>query len=76
VDARTLNTWRAVVEPIFGNEATIDDDALDVLWVLYGPEAYSKLVGERGRDRARFVRVLAEVGRQLSVPRSRVRRAR
>ena len=46
----------------------LDDDTLDVLWVLYGPEAYSNLLRERGWDIARYERVMVAVGKQLTLP--------
>src|SRR5262245_16804472 len=49
-------------------QTSIDDDALDVLWVLYGPETYSKLTRERGWSRARYQRVMGDVGVRLTLP--------
>ena len=63
--ARRLDVARSL-EAIL--QTPIDDDSLDVLWVLYGPETYSKLTRERGWDRARYQRVMGDVGMRLMLP--------
>jgi AcrR family transcriptional regulator len=66
VEAARRSDTQASLERIF--ETKIDDDTLDVLWVLYGPEAYSNLLRERGWDLARYERVMVEVGSKLILP--------
>jgi AcrR family transcriptional regulator len=48
---RNLDVARSV-ERIFGRRPP--DATLDVLWILYGPETYSKLVHVLGRSRAQY----------------------
>jgi AcrR family transcriptional regulator len=43
----------------------LDDDELDLLWALLGPEVYLKLVRELGWSRERYEEHLAAAGRKL-----------
>lgn len=66
LEAARRGDLQASLERIF--ESKVDDDVLDVLWVLYGPEAYSNLLHERAWDLARYERVMRDIGRALMLP--------
>jgi AcrR family transcriptional regulator len=54
---RRVDTVRSL-ELVFGRP--IDGSVIDVLWVLYGPETYRKLVYELRHSRAEYQRCIAE----------------
>ena len=56
-ERRRLDTGRSLERML---ERTLDGPMLDVLWVLYGPETYRKLVHERGYTRAEYQACIAE----------------
>ena len=44
----------------------VDDSVVSVLWVLYSPETYRKLVIDSGMSRAEYERVLVDASLRLT----------
>ena len=59
---RRLDVARST-ERIFGRP--LDDELVTLLWVLYGPETYLKLVRDEGRSREEYEAYLLSVTRRL-----------
>lgn len=60
---RRLDTRRSL-EVVLGQP--VDDRLAILLWVLYSPEAYLKLVGDGGLDRAQYEELLIDASRRLA----------
>ena len=60
---RRLEVVRAA-ERIFG--APLDDDLVTMLWMLYGPETYLKLVVDEGLPRAEYQAFIVRVSQRLA----------
>jgi AcrR family transcriptional regulator len=63
-----LETGRRVdvgrsIERVLG--APVDDRTLDAIWLLFGPETYSRLVGERGMSRAEYEAFLVDMSYRI-----------
>jgi AcrR family transcriptional regulator len=55
---------RRSLELIFGHE--IDEAVITMLWVLYSPEVYRKLVGDEGLSRDAYEALLIDASRRLT----------
>ena len=60
---RRIEVARAA-ERVFGGP--LDDDLVTMLWVLYGPETYLKLVVDEGQSRDDYEAFLARVSQRLA----------
>jgi AcrR family transcriptional regulator len=64
LEAGRLVDTRRSLEVVLGGP--VDERLVTVLWVLYSPEAYLKLVGDGGLDRAEYESLLVDASRRLS----------
>jgi AcrR family transcriptional regulator len=65
-DQRRRLDVRRSLERIFDRE--LDDTVVDVLWVLYSPDAYRRLVSERGYTRDRYREAMRDATLRLVGP--------
>lgn len=62
---RRVDTARGF-EVVLGRRA--DDQLVTMLWALYSPETYRKLVDDEGMSRAEYEALLAEATKRLAAP--------
>ena len=62
-DLRRLDVRRSL-ELILGHE--LDEAVVTLLWLLYSPEVYRKLVGDEGLSRAEYEALLIDASRRLT----------
>jgi AcrR family transcriptional regulator len=62
-DSRRLDTRRSIERVLDGAE--VDEHLVTLLWVLYSPETYRKLVVDRGLSRAEYESLLVDASQRL-----------